>query len=247
MRILLVNPNTSAETTAALARLARAAAGPDTTIVEATGAFGARLMLSQAEQAIGAHAMLAAAAEHAEGCDAIVVGAFGDYGVAAAAELFDRPAISLADAAFTTLRWLGRPFEIVVLDARLAPALHATAKAHRVEDLLRGVTGVGHAPASAEFAPAAAALVRALDPAVTPCALLVGPPLLAMQESLRAVSRVPLLDPVACAVRLAEAAGRAAAHAGSPAAPLAGDAAGAATGLSAPLTRALALRRQAGG
>jgi allantoin racemase len=43
MRIALVNPNTSAESTASFAAIARAAASPGTEIVPLTGAFGARL------------------------------------------------------------------------------------------------------------------------------------------------------------------------------------------------------------
>jgi allantoin racemase len=49
MRILLVNPNTSADSTAAFVSLARGAASPGTEIVGATGRFGAKLMRNPAE------------------------------------------------------------------------------------------------------------------------------------------------------------------------------------------------------
>jgi len=246
MRILLVNPNTSTESTAALAALAREAAAPETVIVEATGAFGATLMLSQAEQTIGAHALLDAIACHGEDCDAVIVAAFGDYGVQAAAELFGVPAVSLMDAAFTTLRWLGQPFSIVVVDAVLAPALRAAAKLHGCEHLIRDIHGVGCPPDSPQFASTAADLVRGLDTEKADLGLLVGPPLLARQTELKAVSPLPLIDPVSCAVRAAELAARAFGTEGVRRTPDTDLSTGNAIGLSEPLMRALARRRKAG-
>jgi len=206
MRLLLANPNTSSEATEALLALARRNASPDTEIVGATGRFGARLMRSPAERAIGAHALLDAVAEHEDGCDAVIVGAFGDYSSAAAAALLGKPVVNLAAAAFTSAKWLARPFCIVTLSQAMADDLRQQAELNGAGDLLTGILAVERAPADPEFRNAAVALMGGIEHAEL--ALPVGPPLAAIFDDLAAAAPVPLLDSVACAVRLAEAAAR---------------------------------------
>ena len=51
MRLLFINPNTSADLTEQGARVARKAARPETEIVPATGRFGARYIATRAAAA----------------------------------------------------------------------------------------------------------------------------------------------------------------------------------------------------
>ena len=164
MRLLLANPNTSSEATEALLTLARRSASLGTEIVGATGRFGASLMRSPAERAIGVHALLDAVAENADECDAIVVGAFGDYGSAAAATLLGKPVVNLASAAFTTIKWLARPFSIVTLSQAMANDLRKEADANGAGELLVGIYAVERSPTDPEFRDAAVASVGNIEP-----------------------------------------------------------------------------------
>jgi allantoin racemase len=206
MRILLVNPNTSAEATDAFLALARAAADPGVEIVGATGRFGAKLMRNPAETAIGVHAALEAIAENVEGCDAVIVAAFGDYGVSAGRALFGVPVIGIADAAFAALRLAGARFAILTVNAAVAPLI---AKAAADSGLGERMTSIGFpaaAPGSAQYAAAAIEAAKALVAKDKPEAILAaGPPLAPLVPALRETAGVPVIEGVSCAVALAEA------------------------------------------
>src|SRR5579872_3244935 len=86
MNLLLINPNITEAMTASMADEARRFASPGTEIVTATAAFGTQYVANRIEAAIAGHAVLDALAKHATGCDAAIVSAFGDPGLAAARE-----------------------------------------------------------------------------------------------------------------------------------------------------------------
>lgn len=83
MRILMINPNTSAGITEILAARMREIAGPDVTILPVTGRFGARYIASRAAATIAGHAALDALAEHVADCGVVYLACFGDPGLAA--------------------------------------------------------------------------------------------------------------------------------------------------------------------
>jgi allantoin racemase len=206
MRILLVNPNISAESTSAFVSLARGAAGPGTEIVGATGRFGAKLMRNPAETAIGVHAALEAIAENVEGCDAVIVAAFGDYGVSAGRSLFDVPVIGIADAAFTALRLAGTRFAILTVNAAVAPLIGEAAAEAGLGEQMTGIVFPSEAPSSARYAVAAAETAKALVAKDKPDAsLAAGPPLAPLVTMLREAAGVPIVEGVSCAVTFAEA------------------------------------------
>jgi allantoin racemase len=89
MKILLVNPNITIAVTDLMAVEARRVAAPATQIVAATAAFGTLYIENRAEAAIAGHAVLDALAEHSGDCDAAIVAAFGDPGLAGAKEFMD--------------------------------------------------------------------------------------------------------------------------------------------------------------
>jgi Asp/Glu/hydantoin racemase len=206
MRILLVNPNTSADSTAAFVSLARGAASPGTEIVGATGRFGAKLMRNPAETALGVHAALEAIAENVEGCDAVIVAAFGDYGVSAGRSLFDVPVIGIADAAFTALRLAGTRFAILTVNATVAPLIAKAAAEAGLGERMTGIVYPAEAPGSARYAAAAAETAKAVVAKDKPDAILAaGPPLAPLVPMLREAAGVPVVEGVSCAVTFAEA------------------------------------------
>lgn len=112
MRILLINPNTTAAVTEGVAAHVRRIAGPAVTIVPATGRFGARYIASRSAAAIAGHAALDAFAEHGDGCDAIYLACFGDPGLLALREIAAVPVVGMAEAACREAAAAGR-FSIV--------------------------------------------------------------------------------------------------------------------------------------
>lgn len=112
MRILLINPNTTASITDRLAAYARSIAGDAATFVPVTARFGPRYIASRAASAIAAHAALDALAAHADGCDGVYLACFGDPGLPALREVSPVPVVGMAEAACRAAARSGR-FSIV--------------------------------------------------------------------------------------------------------------------------------------
>jgi len=123
LRILLINPNTSATITDILAARMRDIAGPGIPIVPATGRFGAPYIASRAAVAIAGHAALDALAEHVSDCDVVYLACFGDPGLAALKEVSPVPVVGMAEASIESACHLGCRFAIVTGGAAWAPML----------------------------------------------------------------------------------------------------------------------------
>lgn len=113
MRILLINPNTTAGVTALVAAHVTAIAGDAASFVPVTGRFGARYISSRASAAIAGHAALDALAIHGGGCDAVFLACFGDPGLLALRELAEVPVVGMAEASCLAACEGGRRFAIV--------------------------------------------------------------------------------------------------------------------------------------
>lgn len=124
MRILMINPNTSATITETLATRMREIAGPGVTIRPVTGRFGASYIASRAAAAIAGHAALDALAEHVSDCDVVYLACFGDPGLAALKEVSPAPVVGMAEASVDAACRLGRRFAIVTGGAVWAPMLN---------------------------------------------------------------------------------------------------------------------------
>ncbi len=124
MRILLINPNTSATITDILAARMREIAGPGVTILPVTGRFGAPYIASRATAAIAGHAALDALAEHVLDCDVVYLACFGDPGLAALKEVSPVPVVGMAEASVEAACRRGCRFAIVTGGAAWAPMLN---------------------------------------------------------------------------------------------------------------------------
>jgi allantoin racemase len=123
MRLLIINPNTSAAMTDKVAAKASSMLPPGTEIIAATGRFGPRYIASRASFAVAGHAALDAFAEHGRGCNAVLLACFGDPGLDAIRELAPMPVISLIDASCAEAGAGGRRFSIVTGGERWGPML----------------------------------------------------------------------------------------------------------------------------
>ena len=121
MKILLINPNTSEFVTARALQAARAVASPGTVIDAVTGTFGAPIINSEADLAIGAYSTLELAAQHARGYDAVGLAVSFDCGLQAIRELLDVPVVGLAEASVGQALKSGGRFAVVSFAPRTQP------------------------------------------------------------------------------------------------------------------------------
>ena len=210
MRVLVVNPNTSDDITRVIGEVARRAAGLGTEIVVVTAPFGPRYIATRSENAIAAHATLAALAEYAPGCDGAVIAAFTDPGLFPARELLPVPVVGMAEAAMLTACLLGGRFAILTIADRLAPILREVAETYGLGSRLASVRAIEHPAIDVARDPSAAmerltALGRAaISEDGAEVLILGGAPLGTLDRALAERLEMPVLEGIGCAVRLAE-------------------------------------------
>jgi allantoin racemase len=210
VRILVLNSNTSEVVTEKIAAAARAAAGPGTEIVAVTGTFGARVIGTRAEHAIGEHSTLALVARHAPGCDAVVIGVSYDTGLRAARELLSIPVVGMTEAGLLTACMLGGTIGIVTFGRRVLPlykelvagyGLAGRVTGWRVLESTAAYGRAAHPELDREIVAAARDLVERDHAEVI---LLTGAVMAGVPERLQPDLPVPMVDCVVCGVRQAE-------------------------------------------
>ena len=153
MRILLLNPNTTASITDRVHEVACTVAArhaSDCTFTPVTGRFGAAYIASEAASAIAGHAALDGFARTYDGHDAVLLACFGDPGLAALQELSPVPVVGMADAACHAACLVGPRFAIVTGGERWGPMLRRFVAAIGLAERLAHVATV--APSGADIA-----------------------------------------------------------------------------------------------
>lgn len=139
MKILLLNPNTSASITQRMLAVARAAAAPGTEVVGMEAPRGVPYIATRAEAAIAGGVVMELLAEHHRGFDAVIIAAFGDPGLGGARELLPIPVVGMAEAAMLTACMLGRRFSIVTFARALGPWYMECVEANGLAGRLAGL------------------------------------------------------------------------------------------------------------
>ncbi|GAA4712427.1 aspartate/glutamate racemase family protein [Nocardioides conyzicola] len=162
MRILVVNPNTTASMTALIGECARAVAGPGVTVDAVNPATGPASVESHYDEAMAVPGVLAeiAAAELA-GYDGHVIACFGDPGLLASRELAAAPVVGIAEAAMRTAAYLGRTFSVVTTLSRTIGHTWELARQYGVADACAGVHACEIPVVELETDPAAYAVILA--------------------------------------------------------------------------------------
>jgi allantoin racemase len=219
LRILVINPNTSAAVTDLVAERVRAIAADGATIVPVTGRFGARYIASRAAAAIAGHAALDALAEHLAGsgppCDAVYLACFGDPGLAALKEISPMPVVGMAEASCRAACSRGERFAIVTGGAQWEPMLREFVSALGLSERLAAIRTID--PAGDEIARDPDAALARLAAACTACAsrdgadvvILGGASLAGLAARIQPAVTVPVLCSVEAGARAALAAGKA--------------------------------------
>ncbi|MFD1383131.1 aspartate/glutamate racemase family protein [Rhodanobacter aciditrophus] len=123
MLIQLINPNTSATMTDAMATSAHQAALPTTQILASTPLHGPQSIECALDEAIASAALLdLIQAGKEQGVDAHIIACFGDPALEAARELADAPVIGIAEAAFQLASIVAFKFGVVTTLSRTLPA-----------------------------------------------------------------------------------------------------------------------------
>lgn len=205
MNLLLANANTTEAITALCATAARAAASPGTHIIPATPRFGPAVISTRVENAIASHALLELLAEHHGRVDAVLLAVSHDTALDAARQLMPCPVLGMTEAACLVAMTQGGRFGLVTFgNTEMYRELLAR---HGFSARLAGLAGVDATPQSsladpdgvaAKVQAAIAGLVaQGADSVVLGGAAMAG-------MGARLVADVPLLDGIACGVRLLE-------------------------------------------
>jgi allantoin racemase len=122
MRLLIVNPNTTASMTEKVAAAARRVAAPGTEIVAVTSAHGPVSIEGYYDEAMSLAGLLQAIRQNPDH-DAVVIACFDDTGLDAARCLTDKPVIGIGEAGYRMAAMLSNRFSVVTTMARSVPAL----------------------------------------------------------------------------------------------------------------------------
>ena len=124
MRILVVNPNTTAAMTEKIGRAARAVAASGTEIIAVNPADGPLSIEGYYDEVFSVPGLLAEIAKgEALGVSAHIIACFDDTGLEAARSLASAPVIGIGEAAFHLASMLGHRFSVVTTLSRSIAAI----------------------------------------------------------------------------------------------------------------------------
>jgi allantoin racemase len=210
VKILLLNPNTTTAVTGLLQAAGVRAASSGTELVATTAKRGVPYIATRAEAQIGGAIALEMLAEAAGAFDAAIIAAFGDPGLFGARELFDIPIVGLAEAAMLTACMVGRKFSIVTFARALTPWYQECVDMHGLGQRCAGIRALDGtfrsiSDVQAEKEEMLVALAnQAVEQDGGDVVILSGAPLAGLAAKVADRIPVPVVDPIAAAVRQAE-------------------------------------------
>ena len=210
MRILVVNVNTTDSITQAIARQAQSVAAPGTEIIGLTPAFGAESVEGNCESYLAAIAVMDCVMAYDRPFEAVIQAGYGEHGREGLQELLDVPVVDITDAAASTAMFLGRAYSVVTTLDRTVPLIEDRLKLSGLWDRCASVRASGMAVLELEASPhkALEAIVRQAELAVIEdkaeviclgCGGMAG-----LDERIRQLTGVPVIDGVTAAVTIAE-------------------------------------------
>lgn len=211
MKILVVNPNTTASMTEKIAAGARAAAAPGTEIIAVNPGSGPVSIEGYYDEALSVPGLLQEIAKGEEaGVDGHVIACFDDSGLDAARALARAPVVALCEAAVHTASLIAGSFTIVTTLGRSVPAIEALVRRYGMAGRCRRVRA-SEVPVLALEDPASDARRRItgeIDRAIAEDraeAIVLGcAGMTDLARELTAQFGLPVIDGVAAAVKLVE-------------------------------------------
>lgn len=210
MRLLVINPNSTASMTEKIGAAARAAASPGTAIVAVNPAEGPVSIEGYYDEAMSVPGLLREIRTRTD-ADAVIIACFDDTGLDAARCLTDRPVIGIGEAAYHFAAMLANKFSVVTTLARSVPALEhnlhrygLAARCVRVRSSEVAVLELEH-PGSDACERISAEIRSAVDEDRAEAIVLGCAGMADLAGRLSSEHGLPVLDGVSCAVKLAEA------------------------------------------
>jgi allantoin racemase len=211
MRILVVNVNTSESMTESIAQAARRYASPGTETVALQPYLGAEAVDCNFESYLAAVAVMDRVVAYDQPFDAVVMAGFGEHGRDGLQELIEQPVFEICEASAHVAMMIGRAFSVVTTLQRSVPAVEDRLKLAGLMDRCASIRATGMGTLEVDRDPKAAmkAIVAEARKAVEEdhaeviclgCAGMAG-----LEEAITSELRVPVIDGVGAAVRLAEA------------------------------------------
>lgn len=136
MKILVMNPNSTASMTDKIVRSARRSASDGTTIIAATGVNAPASIQGHHDEALSVLGLITRLRQaEAEGVDGVVVACFDDPGIGACREVFSGPVLGICEAAVKAASMLATSFSVVTTLPRSVPVIehliHGYGLSHR--------------------------------------------------------------------------------------------------------------------
>jgi allantoin racemase len=211
VRVLVANPNSTDAITEACVVLAREAAAPGTEVAGWTNRDGPPVVDGFHTDYVAGRALVAGLLAVRPVPDALVLAGFGNYGTAAVKEVLEVPVVAMSEAAMALETLLCHRFVIVTTTPRMIPYTEDLVRLAGLDARCAGVRAVSLPPVTAA-APATDAVVSALVNHVSRAETELGADLVILggarlspyAAELRRAVRMPVLEPIACAVPTAE-------------------------------------------
>lgn len=210
MKLLLVNPNTTASMTHKAAAAARRVARPDTQVIATTSKSGPASIEGFYDVAVCVIGLLEEAARHRD-VDAVIIACFDDTGLDAMRCLFDVPVIGIGEAAFHAAAMVSHRFSVVTTLSRSVAGISDNLKRYGLDAKCASVRATDipvlkleeNDPAS--LADIRAEVAAAIEHDKAEAVVLGCAGMADLMQELSEEFGIPVIDGIACAVGMAEA------------------------------------------
>jgi allantoin racemase len=144
MRILVINPNSTASMTDGIVQAARAAAAPDVAITGMTNASAPPAIQGEADGLAATPGVVQAAASAAsQGFNAVIIACFDDTGLAEARARAKVPVIGIGQAAFHAAMLFGGTFSVITTLQVSVPVIEGNIAGYGLAGVCAGVHASG--------------------------------------------------------------------------------------------------------
>lgn len=205
--ILLLNPNTSTDTTAMMVAIAQSCAPQGYSVVGETAMRGVPMIVDVQRLRAAGDEVVASLERHEGVFAGVVVGAFGDPGIERVRELTDKPVVGICEASILEAAHDGRRFGIATVTPDLVVPIADNVNALGIGRLYTGIRLTSGVPAA--LTANAAQLEESLAGAVEECieldgaeaVVIGGGPLGQAAIGLARRFSVPIIAPIPAAMR----------------------------------------------
>ncbi len=207
MRILVINPNTNAETTERIRLECERAASSGTFIEAVTAPFGAKIIKTLESGIIAAEAAMAVLSEKGSTADAAVIAAFSDPGLRQAKATYSFPVVGIGEASMLEAAAISDRFSIITMGKPMVRYLSERAAEYGVEAKLASVRILPwsvHAGHPSDIQSLSDECISAVQNDGAGAVIIGGGPLAGFAEEISQTIKKPVLDGTSCAIRLVE-------------------------------------------